>query len=67
MDASDLLRGALLQVSGSHTIRAAVVKAPVSRSVVQRYVAGETVPDAVSVVSELRATNRLATIDHLGE
>ncbi|MGL5927607.1 MAG: proline dehydrogenase family protein [Dermatophilaceae bacterium] len=67
MDVSDLLRGALLQVSESDVIRAAVVGAPVSRSVVRRYVAGERVPDAVAAVGELRATNRLATVDHLGE
>ncbi|MGL5861723.1 MAG: proline dehydrogenase, partial [Phycicoccus sp.] len=66
MDVSDLLRGALLQVSESDVIRTTVVSAPVSRSVVRRYVAGETVPDAVSAVGELRATNRLATVDHLG-
>jgi proline dehydrogenase len=67
VDASDLLRGALLQLSGSDAVRSAVVKAPVSRSVVARYVAGEEVPDAVRVTGELRSTNRLTTIDHLGE
>jgi proline dehydrogenase len=67
VDASDLLRGALLQLSGSDTVRSAVVRAPVSRAVVARYVAGEEVPDAVRVGGELRATNRLSTIDHLGE
>ena len=36
MDASDLLRGALLQLSDSDLIRSAVLKAPVSRSVVSR-------------------------------
>ncbi|PKW26459.1 proline dehydrogenase family protein [Phycicoccus duodecadis] len=67
MDASDLLRGALLQLSESDTVRRAVVAAPVSRAVVDRYVAGEAVEDAVSTTADLRATNRLATIDHLGE
>ena len=67
MDASDLLRGALLQLSDSDLIRSAVVKAPVSRSVVSRYVAGESVDEAVGVAAELRTTNRLATIDYLGE
>ena len=43
MDASDLLRGAMLQLSDSDLIRSAVLKAPVSRSVVSRYVAGESV------------------------
>ncbi|HOB78808.1 MAG TPA: proline dehydrogenase family protein [Ornithinibacter sp.] len=67
MDPSDLLRGAMLQISESDLVRKAVVTAPVSRAVVARYVAGESVPDAVSVASELRTTNRLATIDYLGE
>ena len=67
MDASDLLRGALLQLSDSDLIRSAVLKAPVSRSVVSRYVAGESVDEAVSVAAELRTTNRLASLDYLGE
>jgi proline dehydrogenase len=67
VDPSDVLRGALLQVSESDLVRGAVVKAPVSRGVVQRYVAGEKVPDAGRVAGELRATNRLSTIDYLGE
>ena len=67
VDASDLLRGALLQVSESDMIRGAVVSAPLSRGVVARYVAGEEVDDAVTVTGELRTTNRLATIDYLGE
>ena len=67
MDASDLLRGALLQLSDSGLVRSAVLKAPVSRSVVSRYVAGESVDEAVEVAAELRTTNRLATLDYLGE
>ncbi|MEO6789928.1 MAG: proline dehydrogenase family protein [Ornithinibacter sp.] len=67
MDPSDLLRGALLQISDSDLVRKTVTTAPVSRSVVTRYVPGDTVPDAVATVAELRATNRLATIDYLGE
>jgi proline dehydrogenase len=67
VDPSDLLRGAMLQISESDLVRKAVVTAPVSRAVVARYVAGESVPDAVTVASELRTTNRLATIDYLGE
>ncbi|MBR7743317.1 proline dehydrogenase family protein [Phycicoccus sp. BSK3Z-2] len=67
MDASDLLRGALLQISESDTVRSAVVAAPVSRAVVNRYVAGEEVDEAVATTARLRTTNRLVTIDHLGE
>ncbi len=57
----------MLQISDSDLVRKAVTTAPVSRSVVSRYVAGETVPEAVRVVGELRTTNRLATVDYLGE
>jgi proline dehydrogenase len=57
----------MLQISESDLVRRAVVTAPVSRAVVARYVAGESVPEAVTVAGELRTTNRLATIDYLGE
>lgn len=57
----------MLQISDSDLVRKAVTTAPVSRSVVSRYVAGESVHQAVAVVAELRTTNRLATVDYLGE
>ncbi len=57
----------MLQLSDSDLVRSAVVKAPVSRSVVSRYVAGESVDEAVAVAAALRTTNRLATLDYLGE
>ena len=38
-----------------------------TRSVVRRFVPGETVADAVGAVAELRDTRRLVTIDYLGE
>jgi proline dehydrogenase len=57
----------MLQLSNSDLVRTTVVKAPVSRSVVARYVPGETVPEAVDAVAQLRTTNRLATVDYLGE
>ena len=57
----------MLQLSDSDLVRSAVLKAPVSRAVVARYVAGETVADAVRVTGDLRMTNRLATLDYLGE
>ncbi|HET8981741.1 MAG TPA: proline dehydrogenase family protein [Pedococcus sp.] len=67
MDASDLLRNSLLQLSKSGTVRRMVETAPVSRSVVRRFVPGASTEDAVRATSELRMTNRLATIDYLGE
>ena len=57
----------MLQISDSDLVRSAVLKAPVSRSVVARYVPGETVPEVVEAVGTLRTTNRLATVDYLGE
>ncbi|WP_244932750.1 proline dehydrogenase family protein [Ornithinicoccus hortensis] len=54
-------------MSRSTTMRDTIEKAPVSRSVVQRFVAGESTANAVAVAGELAATNRLATIDYLGE
>ena len=57
----------MLQLSNSDLVRTTVVKAPVSRSVVARYVPGETVPEVVDAVATLRTTNRLATVDYLGE
>ena len=67
MDASDLLRNSLLQLSKSDSVRKTIERAPVSRSVVHRFVPGSTTADAVTATAELRATNRLATIDYLGE
>jgi len=67
VEASDLLRGALLGLSKSDLVRTTIERAPVSRDVVARYVPGTTVADAVQATAELRATNRLATLDYLGE
>lgn len=67
MDPSDLLRNTLLQLSKSDGVRRTIERAPVSRQVVHRFVPGSTTEDAVRAAAELRATNRLATIDYLGE
>jgi len=50
-----------------HRVRDVVEKAPVSRSVVRRFVAGATVADAVRATAELATVGRAATIDYLGE
>ncbi len=67
MEPSDLLRNSLLQLSKSEMVRRAVENAPVSRSVVKRFVPGDATADAVRATAELRLTNRVATIDYLGE
>ncbi|MDN5790194.1 MAG: proline dehydrogenase family protein [Micrococcales bacterium] len=67
MDASDLLRNSLLHLSKSERIRDLVEQAPVSRSVVKRFVPGSERADVVGAVADLAASGRLATIDFLGE
>jgi proline dehydrogenase len=67
VDASDLLRNSLLQLSKSDAVRKTIERAPVSRSVVHRFVPGSSTADAVTATAGLRATNRLSTIDYLGE
>ncbi len=67
MDASDLMRNSLLQLSKQENIRDFVEKTPVSRSVVKRFVPGAQHSDVVAAAGEIAATGRLSTIDYLGE
>lgn len=67
MGPAELLRKSLLRLSDSDVVNRVVENAPVSRTVVKRYVAGSHTTDAVAVAGELRQTNRLVTIDYLGE
>jgi len=67
VEASDLLRNSLLQLSKSDRVRDAMERAPVSRNVVRRFVPGGQTADAVDAVGGLRVTGRMATIDYLGE
>lgn len=62
-----LLRQALLSVSRNEQIRQVIEKAPVSRDVVRRFVAGANTQDVVDVAGELVATRRHVSIDFLGE
>jgi proline dehydrogenase len=67
VDASAVLRQGLLQLSRSGQVRNLIEKAPVSRDVVRRFVAGESTADAVGAATALAQTGRLSTIDFLGE
>lgn len=60
-----MLRTALLGASRSALVRRLVERGP-TRAVVDRFVAGTTVDDALAVARTL-AADRLVTIDHLGE
>ena len=62
-----MLRRVLLSMSRSGRIRHLVETAPVTRSVVARFVAGTSAEEAVSAVRELADRNLLASLDHLGE
>lgn len=62
-----LLRTPILALSKSSAVRDLITRLPVTRAVVDRFVAGEQAADAVAAVQKLRATGRAATLDHLGE
>ena len=62
-----MLRRMLLAASDSDRLRQLLVSAPLTRSVVARYVAGDVAADAVTVASRLIAAGLLVTLDHLGE
>jgi len=67
LDPSDVLRQGLLALSKSERMHDLIERAPVSRDVVRRFVAGESTADAVRVARELDLTGRMSTIDNLGE
>jgi proline dehydrogenase len=67
LDPSGVLRQGLLGLSKSDRVRDLVERAPVSRDVVRRFVAGDSTADVVHVAGELDLTGRLCTIDNLGE
>ncbi len=62
-----MIRRVLLSVSRSDKVRDASLAVPVTRDVVQRFVAGEGTDDAVRVAGDLASTGLTATIDRLGE
>jgi proline dehydrogenase len=62
-----VLRQALLALSASRRSRDVIMATPATRAVVARFVAGETIDDALAVTRRLAADGRLVTIDFLGE
>jgi proline dehydrogenase len=62
-----LLRQALLAAAASDQIRGLVTATPATRAVVDRFVAGEGIGDAVRVARTLRDNGLLVTLDYLGE
>lgn len=62
-----MLRRVLLAASRSDRTRALVETTPYTRGIVRRFIAGETVDDALRVSAELTARGLRVTLDHLGE
>ena len=62
-----VLSSVLLKASRSPLARRAVTAIPVTRKVVDRFVAGENQDAAVAAVRALKAQGLYATLDHLGE
>jgi proline dehydrogenase len=61
-----MLRSALLTAARNPTLRSAAEHSALVRPVVNRFVAGEHLEDALAVAREL-AADRLVSLDHLGE
>ena len=62
-----LMQKALLAASRRQGLRRAVTGNPATRHVVDRFVAGETLDDALDAVRALHADGIQVTLDHLGE
>jgi proline dehydrogenase len=62
-----MLRSAILAAAGSRRVEQLVTHAPVSRSVVRRFVGGADTSSAVQVTAELIGQGLTVTLDHLGE
>ncbi|GAA3220176.1 proline dehydrogenase family protein [Actinocorallia longicatena] len=62
-----MLGPVLLTASRSETMRKIVGSTPITRPVVDRFVAGETLPDALTAVRSLAGDGIEVTLDHLGE
>ena len=61
------MRAVLLTASRRDSVRRVVEHAPISRRVVKRFVAGDSVDDAVRATKELVDSGLSVSLDHLGE
>jgi proline dehydrogenase len=62
-----VLRKALLAAAASGRVRDIVLATPATRALTGRYVAGESIEDAVATARALRSAGLLVTLDYLGE
>ncbi|WP_346777516.1 proline dehydrogenase family protein [Rhodococcus sp. HNM0563] len=64
---SNPLRPVILTAAKSDAVRRVVTAAPPTRRIVDRFVAGNTRADAVTVAAHLLGSGRGVSVDHLGE
>lgn len=62
-----MLRSILLWLSRNKMVRGWMTSLGVARRAARRFVAGETIDEAINVIRELNAQGIVATLDHLGE
>jgi proline dehydrogenase len=62
-----LLRSFFLHISKARWARRIIMSWGVSRRVARRFVAGETLDEAIQAIRDLNGTGLNATLDHLGE
>jgi len=62
-----VLRRSLLMLASSDNVKRFASSMPVTSGIVARFVAGESVDDAVEATRSLVEDGRLVTLDHLGE
>ena len=67
VSAAAALRQTLLWASRRPHIKTGITKAPLTRTLVKRFVAGEAIDDAVRVARVLNASGRYVSLDYLGE
>ncbi|MGB5951885.1 MAG: proline dehydrogenase family protein [Ornithinimicrobium sp.] len=67
LDPAPLLRRGLLEVSRHDSLRTVIERAPLSRGVVKRFVAGDDNEAVTAAAGDLTDSGRLVTIDYLGE
>jgi proline dehydrogenase len=61
------LRPAIMAAGRAQGLSRAAERLPLTRTVVHRFVPGETIESALNTVAALRASNRYVSLDHLGE
>ena len=62
-----MLKAALLKAAGSPTLKRQVTRNRLARRVADRFIAGDTLDDAVAVIKTLNAKGATVALDYLGE